>query len=94
MFTLHIEHSTPDYDRWKATFDSDPADRKGSGVKAYRINRRVADPLHVIVDLDFDDVASAEALLAQLKQMWKGPGVGLIVGPSGTIMEQVESAEL
>jgi hypothetical protein len=44
MFTLRIQHSVPDFDRWKQAFDSDPADRKGSGVHTYRVLRSVEDP--------------------------------------------------
>jgi hypothetical protein len=32
MHVLRIEYSVPDFDEWKKVFDSDPADRKASGV--------------------------------------------------------------
>lgn len=32
MYTLQIEHSVNDYAAWKQSFDSDPANRAGSGV--------------------------------------------------------------
>jgi hypothetical protein len=53
MFTLRIQHSVPDFDRWKQAFDSDPADRKGSGVHTYRVLRAVEDP-SLVIDLDFE----------------------------------------
>ena len=41
MPTLRIEHSVPDFAMWKLAFDSDPADRKGSGVRRYEVFRSV-----------------------------------------------------
>lgn len=72
MFTLRIEHSVPDFDRWKQAFDSDPADRKGSGVHAYRVLRSVEDPSLVMIDLDFDRLSEAEGLLEKMSRI--GPG--------------------
>jgi hypothetical protein len=94
MPTLRIEHTVPDYENWKRAFDSDPADRKGSGVRRYQINRAVAEPNLVSIDLDFDDVASAEALLATMQRIWAGPAAGIMVSPRATIVQQVESVEL
>ena len=37
-----------------AAFDHDPADRKGSGVRRYRIYRPVDDPHYITLDLEFD----------------------------------------
>jgi hypothetical protein len=39
MYILRIEHPVPDYDTWKASFDSDPIGRERSGVRRYRILR-------------------------------------------------------
>ena len=39
MITLRIEHKIVNYDGWKKSFDSDPINRKQSGVKHYRIFR-------------------------------------------------------
>jgi hypothetical protein len=55
MHVLRIEHPVPDYDRWKAAFDSDPADRERSGVRRYRILRTTDDPNYVMIDLKFDN---------------------------------------
>jgi hypothetical protein len=94
MATLRIEHTVTDYDTWKGLFDSDPADRKGSGVRRYRISRSVANPDHVLIDLEFDDVASAEGMLATMRGIWAGPAAASIIGPKALIVEEVESAEL
>jgi hypothetical protein len=94
MPTLRIEHSVPDYETWKRAFDSDPADRRGSGVRRFRISRSVAKPNLVLIDLDFDDVASAETLLATMQQVWAGPAASIMRNPRATIVQQVESVEL
>jgi len=72
MVVLHIEHNAVDYDRWKGMFDQDPADRRGSGVRRYRVTRGVEDPSLVRIDLDLDDLAAAQALLASLRPVWEG----------------------
>jgi hypothetical protein len=93
MPTLRIEHTTPDFDAWKKTFDDDPLDRKGSGVRSYRILRAADDPNHVMVDLELDSMAEAEALLAALRELWgRVQRAGLIGGPQGRIAEAVETA--
>lgn len=95
MPILRIEHPVPDFDAWKKTFDSDPLDRKGSGVRRYRVMRPAGDPNYAIVDLELDTMTEAEALLAALHKLWdRVQGEGLIGGPQGRILEVVESADL
>ncbi len=94
MTTLRIEHTVHDYDNWKQQFDNDPADRKGSGVRSYRVGRSASEPNHVFIDLDFDDAASAQKLLDNLQGVWAGPAANIVVNPRGTVVEQVESIEL
>ena len=93
MFTLRIEHDVHDYDRWKSVFDSDPADRQGSGVRRHRVSRSVADPNHVSVDLDFDDAAAAAAMHDKLKGIWAGPGADVMVNPRAHVVEVVETVD-
>ena len=73
MVVLHIEHDTEDYDRWRSMFDADPADRAGSGVRRFRVTRGVVDTGLVTIELDFDDLAAAEGMLAKLRPVWQGP---------------------
>ena len=40
MHVLRVEHSVPDYDRWKQAFDDDPIGRERAGVRRYRILRK------------------------------------------------------
>ena len=74
MYTLQIEHDITDFARWKAAFDRDPVNRAASGVTAHRISRPVDDPRYVVVELDFEQRAQAEALLAKLQAtVWNSP---------------------
>ena len=94
MPLLRIEHRVPDYEGWKQAFDSDPADRKGSGVKHYSIMRSIDDPQHVLIDLEFDTAREAEALLALMRQIWNQVQGKVILEPRATIVEIVEDALL
>jgi hypothetical protein len=71
-----------------------PADRKGSGVRRYRILRSVDDPNVVMIDLEFDSVAEAEGLLDTMRQVWSGPGRTFMRDPRARIAESVETREL
>lgn len=96
MITLHIEHEIRDFETWKAAFDSDPARRAQAGVRRYVISRPVDQPLHMIIDLEFDDRRKADALLAVLEMVWRSPqATSALNGPIGTrILEQVEARDL
>lgn len=92
MYTLRIEHGIKDFGMWKAAFDRDPVNRAASGVLAHRIGRPVDDPHYVVVELDFDSLDQAEALLANLRQnVWNSPAAApaLNGAPQTRIMESV-----
>lgn len=91
MIQLHIEHAVPDFDNWKAAFDSDPVGRQRSGVRCYRVSRPLDDPNLAIIDLEFDSVNQAESLLAAMRQVWSRVGGTLIQDPQWRIVEIVES---
>lgn len=94
--TLRIEHAISDYETWKTAFDRDPANRKQSGVRRFAIQRPVNDPQYVMVDLDFDTVSEAEAMLAKLQEVWQsGAAAPALAGsPQSRIIETVETTEL
>jgi len=95
MVTLRIEHPVPDFDAWRRAFDGDPLDRRGSGVRRYRVMRSLDDPSHVIVDLDFDSRGQAEAMRDALMGLWaRVEGEGLIGDQRARIAEIVETTEL
>jgi hypothetical protein len=91
---LRIEHSVPDYNGWKQAFDSDPADRKGSGVRRYQVLRSVEDPNYVMIDLEFDRLEEAEGLLTKMRRVWSGDGQKVMRNPQARIVDSVESREL
>jgi hypothetical protein len=91
---LRIEHSVPDFTGWKRAFDSDPADRKGSGVRRYEVSRSVDDPNFVMIDLEFDTLKDAEGLLAKMRQVWTGEGRNVMRNPQARIVDRVETIEL
>ncbi len=70
MIILQIEHPVPNFDGWKKAFDSDPINRKQSGVRRYKISRQADNPNYVIVDLEFDNIKDAETALAALQKLW------------------------
>lgn len=94
MPTLRIEHAVPDFAGWKKAFDSDPADRKGSGVRRYHVLRAVEDPNYVLIDLEFDNLDETERFLAKMRQVWSGPGQSVMRNPQARIVEALESSEV
>ena len=94
MPILRIEHPVPDFDAWKAAFDSDPLGRERSGVRRYRILRPIDDPNYVLVDLEFDNPNDAETMRVALTEMWRRvEAEGLIGNQRAQIIETVESKE-
>jgi hypothetical protein len=91
MPIVRIEHAVPSFEKWKEAFDRDPADRKGSGVRSYRVSRAQDDPNFVMIDLDFDSLGEAEAFLTTMQQIWNGPGKAVMLGPRARIVQVVES---
>ena len=88
--TLQIEHPVVDFDAWLQMFESDPADRKQSGVLSYRVLRPVDDPLYVVIELDFANRHTAEAFLSKVRTVWAGITGTLILDPRARIVELVD----
>jgi len=93
MTILHIEHPVPDYNGWKKAFDSDPIDRKKSGVRRYQILRPINDPNYVMIDLEFDTPGQAEALLAAMRAVWSAVEGTIMYNTQVRIVEAVETKE-
>lgn len=94
MPIVRIEHSVPSFEKWKQAFDSDPADRKGSGVRRFQVLRLRDDPNYVMIDLEFETLEVAETFLRKMLGIWGGPGKAVMLNPSGRIAELVEAREL
>ncbi len=94
MHVVRIEHSVPNFEKWKQAFDRDPADRKGSGVRRYQIFRLQNDPNYVMIDLEFDSTSEAEAFAQKMDRIWDGPAKGIMLNPRARIADIVESKEV
>lgn len=94
MFMVRIEHPVPDFEGWKRAFDSDPVNRKKSGVRRYRISRPVDDPRYVMIDLELDTRQQAEELLAALRVLWGQVEGKVMSNARARIIEAVEITEL
>jgi hypothetical protein len=94
MPTLQIEHEVPNYDGWKKAFDSDPIDRKGSGVKSYRIYRLKDKSRFVSLELDFATMDELELALRALQTLWNKVQGSVILAPSTKILELVEAKDI
>jgi len=94
MPVVRIEHVVPNFEMWKEVFDSDPADRKGSGVRRYQILRAQDEPNYVMIDLEFDSNDEAEAFLRTMEGIWSGPGKAVMQNPRARVADRVELNEL
>jgi hypothetical protein len=94
MILLHIEHTTPNFEAWKTSFDSYAALRQQSGVRRYRIVRPIDNPNFAMIDLEFDNVGNAQSLLAGVQQLWQRVGGTFVQDPEWKICEVAETQEV
>ncbi len=94
MVILEIEHPVPSFEAWKSAFDNDPVGRQRSGVRRYRILRLVDNPNHVIIQLEFDELSQAEAMVMSLRQLWARVEGTVMSNPQTRIVELVESKDV
>ncbi|MEZ5038869.1 MAG: hypothetical protein R2828_03230 [Saprospiraceae bacterium] len=94
MITLRIEHKVSSFDGWKNAFDSDPINRKQSGVKRYRIYRPADDENYVIIELDFEHIEQAHSTQTALHKMFGMAEGKLIFGGQTKILTMMEVTEL
>jgi len=94
MIILQIEHKVQNYEGWKKAFDSDPIDRKESGVKRYQICRPAGDQNYVVINLEFENMSDAEETLAALNKLWSKVEGTVMENPQTRILELIEFKEL
>ena len=94
MYILQIEHPVPNYEGWKKAFDSDPVNRKKSGVHRYKISRKIDDPNYIIVDLEFDNLSDAEACHEKLRHLWNRVQGTVMNNPQSRIIEVIDSVDI
>ena len=90
MVVLQIEHKVVNFEGWKKAFESDPIDRRKSGVKKYRIYQPVNDPNYVVIELEFNNRKDAESAYAALKVLWGKVEGTVVLSPQTRILEVVE----
>jgi hypothetical protein len=91
---LQIEHDITSFDTWKMAFDRDPLNRRESGVGWHRIARPVDNSNYVVLDLEFESRAQAEAFLNGLQEhVWRSRDTSPALGgaPKTRIIEVIES---
>ena len=59
---MNLEH---DYDKWKPTFDSDPAGRRKI-AKGHMLSRAVDNPNDIFIRVEFDSVEDARTFRQRL----------------------------
>ncbi len=94
MTTLHIEHAITDFATWKAAFDGFAASRSEAGVRGHVVRRPIDDPAYVVLDLDFDDVPTAQRFLGFLQtRIWatRETSPALVGSPRTSILETTET---
>jgi len=96
MITVRIEHPITNFDTWKAAFDRDPVDRRGSGVRRYQVQRPLDDPEYLMIDLDFDTADQATGFLAKMQRVWASRQAAPALGgaPRTRIVQTVEAVDL
>lgn len=93
MIILQIGHKVQTFDGWKKAFDSDPVNRKKSGVRRYRISQPIDDHNYVLIELEFENVNDAETTLSALRKLWPRVEGEVIFSPLTRILEVVETKE-
>jgi hypothetical protein len=91
---LQIEHKVPNFEGWKKAFESDPINRKKSGVRSYKIFRPLNDPNYVIINLEFDNLEDAQNTLGALRNLWVEAEGKVMTNPQTRILDLVETADL
>ncbi len=93
MIVVQIEHPVPDFDKWKAAFDSDPVNRERSGVRRYQVLRPIDNPNFSIIELEFNSLSEAEAFLTAMRKVWGRVEGTIIESPRVRIVEVIESKQ-
>jgi hypothetical protein len=93
MTVLQLELQVRDYETWKRTFDDDPADRVGKGVRRHRILRSTDDPNAVLVHLEFGGSEDAQRMRDALVALWEEMGSDVFDSATARVMEEVEAKD-
>jgi hypothetical protein len=92
--TLHIEHAITDLETWLGAFRSFDEPRAKAGVRAQRVHQPADDDKYIYVELDFDDVESAEAFKRFLEtRIWSSSDASpaLAGTPRARVLTEVDA---
>lgn len=87
MTTLAVKHSVSDFDTWLTAFDSHASVRSGHGATGERV---LHDGNTVLVLIDFPDVASAQAFMADPSLADAMRDGGVQGAPDVTLLTEVD----
>ena len=59
-----------------------------------KVLRTIADPNYVMIDLEFDNTAEAEAFVQKMQRIWDGPAKGVMLNPRARIADLVEGKDV
>jgi hypothetical protein len=93
--TLLIQHEIADFETWRTAFDRLADLRREAGVRQQRVRRPVGEDFYVVIELDFDDAAKAEAFLKLLHEVvWSSAenAPALVGVPKALILNPAEAA--
>jgi hypothetical protein len=96
MTTLRIEHAIHDYPVWQQAFDRFAEARAKAGARSFAIRQPLDDPKYLMLDLEFDTAAQAEAFAGFLRQhVWSSAtsSPALAGAPQTRILDLVRSGE-
>ena len=94
MIIIQIEHEVPNFEGWKKAFESDPINRKKSGVRRYKIYQRIDNANFIVIDLEFDNLKEAEDTFTALKILWKNVDGKIMINPQIRILKMIESKDI
>jgi quinol monooxygenase YgiN len=77
MVHMMVRHKVRDFDAWKVAFEEHGSTRKKSGCRGGVLLRSTADPNEVVMLLEWDSAANAQAFLdsQDLSEAMKRSGV-------------------
>ncbi|MBF6205815.1 MULTISPECIES: hypothetical protein [Nocardia] len=89
--TVHIDHVVRDYETWKPMFDAFDNFLAEAGARNCRVQRFTHYPNRVLVDVDFDSMAAAEAFRERLREIAGQPrSQEMLVTHEVSILELVD----
>ena len=89
MPSLLVQHKVPDFDKWKALFDSDEENRRNHGSQGGFVWRGADDPNEISVLLHWDSVDNMKKFRDSPELKEKMKEAGITERPSFYFLEEV-----